>query len=59
MRGDKPDMFKPGVIAENEFDPEVWGRFFHFSMSPGSRQEPKPSGLSLYRKGWDDDKNYL
>jgi nitrite reductase (cytochrome c-552) len=55
--GDKPEMFKPGVIAENEFDPEVWGKIFPLQYESWLKtKEPKPAGLSLYRKGWDDDK---
>ena len=50
-------MFKPGVIAENEFDPEVWGKIFPLQYESWLKtKEPKPAGLSLYRKGWDDDK---
>lgn len=30
--GDKPEVFRAGVIGENEFDPEVWGESFPSSV---------------------------
>lgn len=54
--GDKPEVFRAGVIGENEFDPEVWGKVFPLQYESWLKtEEPKPSGLSMYRKGWDDD----
>jgi len=55
--GDKPEVFRAGVIGENEFDPEVWGKVFPLQYESWLKtEEPKPSGLSMYRKGWDEDK---
>ncbi len=55
--GDKPELFQPGVIADNEFDPEVWGRFFPLHYESWKKtKDPKPTGKSMYRKGWDKDK---
>lgn len=55
--GDKPEVFRAGVIGENEFDPEVWGKVFPLQYESWLKTEkPKPSGLSIYRRGWDEDK---
>ncbi|WP_022855640.1 ammonia-forming cytochrome c nitrite reductase subunit c552 [Thermodesulfobacterium thermophilum] len=44
-------------IAENEVDPEVWGKAFplHYEMWK-KESEPTPAGLSKYKRGWDTDK---
>ena len=55
--GDKPELFQPGVIADDEFDPEVWGRFFPLHYESWQKtKDPKPAGKSMYKKGWDTDK---
>ncbi len=55
--GDKPEMFKAGSIAENEMDPEVWGKIFPIQYESWSKtKDPKPTGKSMYKKGWDKDK---
>ncbi len=55
--GDKPEVFRAGVIGENEFDPEVWGKVFPLQYESWLKtQEAKPAGLSMYRRGSDDDK---
>jgi len=55
--GSKPELFKAGMIGENDFDPEIWGKVFPLQYESWLKtKEPKPSGLSLYRRGWDDDK---
>jgi len=55
--GDKPEVFRAGVIGEKEFDPEVWGKVFPLQYESWLKtEEPKPSSLSMYRKGWDKDK---
>ncbi|MFA5519627.1 MAG: ammonia-forming cytochrome c nitrite reductase subunit c552 [Spirochaetota bacterium] len=55
--GDKPELFQPGVIADDEFDPAVWGRFFPLHYESWQKtKDPKPAGKSIYKKGWDTDK---
>jgi len=55
--GDKPEMFKAGSIAENEFDPAVWGKIFPLQYESWSKtKDPKPAGRSMYKKGFDTDK---
>ena len=55
--GSKPEMFKPGMIAEDELDPVVWGKLFplHYE-SWKSTSVPKPKDKSVYKKGFDTDK---
>ncbi len=50
-------MTKVGFIADNEFDPAEWGKLYpqHYE-SWKKTKDPKPSGKSKYRKGWDKDK---
>jgi nitrite reductase (cytochrome c-552) len=53
----KPEPFKVGQIAENEYDPEEWGKVYPLHYESWLKtQEPKPAGTSTYKKGWDTDK---
>jgi len=54
---EKAKEFRPVSIAENEVDPEMWGKVYpiHYEMYKQS-QEPTPAGKSKYKKGWDVDK---
>ncbi len=55
--GSKPEMFRPGSIADNEFDPEVWGKIFPLEYESWLKtKDPKPVGKSMYKKGFDTDK---
>jgi len=55
--GDKPEMFKAGSIADNEFDPAVWGKLFPLQYESWSKtKDPRPAGKSMYKKGFDTDK---
>ncbi len=46
-----------GGIADNEFDPEEWGKVYPLEYESWLKtREPKPAGKSRYRKGWDTDK---
>ncbi|NLV67524.1 MAG: ammonia-forming cytochrome c nitrite reductase subunit c552, partial [Spirochaetes bacterium] len=55
--GDRPELFRAGVIAEDEFDPEVWGKIFPLQYESWlATGQMRPSGKSMYKKGWDDDK---
>ena len=55
--GDKPEMFKAGVIADNEVDPAVWGKIFPLQYESWSKtKDPKIPEKSMYKKGFDTDK---
>lgn len=53
---EKPEAVLVGSIAENEMDPEAWGKVYplHFESWKKTCQ-PKPAGKSKYRRGWDSD----
>ena len=54
---DKPNPVKVGEIPENEFDPAEWGRVYPVNYELWLKtKEPKKSGQSTYRRGWDDDR---
>lgn len=53
----EPEPVKVGGIAEGEFDPEEWGKVYPLHYESWLKTaDPKPAGLSKYRRGWDDDK---
>jgi nitrite reductase (cytochrome c-552) len=54
---EKAKEFRATPIAENEVDPEVWGKVYpiHYEMYKQS-QEPTHAGKSKYKRGWDTDK---
>lgn len=53
----KPEAFKVGKIAENEYDPEEWGKVYPLQYETWLKtKEPKPANTSTYKKGWDTDK---
>jgi nitrite reductase (cytochrome c-552) len=55
--GDKAELFRPGSIADDEFDPEVWGKKFPLQYESWLKtKDPKPAGKSIYKRGWDEDK---
>lgn len=55
--GDKTELFRPGVISDNEFDPEIWGKVFPLQYESWLKTgNMRTSGLSRYKRGWDDDK---
>jgi len=48
---------KVGGIPDNTFDPDEWGKVYPLQYESWLKtKEPKPSGKSKYRKGWDKDK---
>lgn len=48
---------KVGGIPATEMDPAEWGRVYPLEYESWLRtSEPKQSGTSRYRKGWDDDR---
>jgi nitrite reductase (cytochrome c-552) len=54
---DRPEPVKVGGIAEGEFDPEEWGKVYPLHYESWLKtKDPKPSGVSAYRRGWDDDR---
>lgn len=52
----KPEMVQVARIADDEYDPAVWGKVYplHYE-SWNNTQKPKPVGKSRYRRGWDED----
>lgn len=55
--GSKPEVFKIGSIAEDEFNPAVWGKTFPIQYEMWKKTtDPKPTGKSPYKKGFDKDK---
>lgn len=53
----KPEPVKVGGIEEGEMDPAEWGKVYPLHYESWLKtKEPKPSGKSRYRPGWDDDK---
>ncbi|MBN2281511.1 MAG: ammonia-forming cytochrome c nitrite reductase subunit c552 [Candidatus Marinimicrobia bacterium] len=53
----EPEKVQSITIDNNEYDPAVWGQVYPVNyQSWQSTQDPKPSGLSKYRRGWDDDR---
>jgi nitrite reductase (cytochrome c-552) len=52
----KPEAVRVGSIADNEVDPEAWGKVYplHYESWIKTKQ-PKPVGKSRYRRGWDTD----
>ncbi|MCK4835308.1 MAG: ammonia-forming cytochrome c nitrite reductase subunit c552 [Candidatus Aminicenantes bacterium] len=53
---EKPEPVRVCSIADNEFDPEEWGKVYpHNYESWLKTKEPKPTGRSKFRKGWDTD----
>jgi len=54
---EKPEPVLVGTISANEFTPEKWGKVYPFHYESWLQTEqPKPTGKSQYRKGWDTDK---
>ncbi len=54
---EKPEPVRVGTISANEFTPEKWGKVYPFNYESWLQTEqPKPTGKSQYRKGWDTDK---
>jgi len=48
---------KVGGIADNEFDPEEWGKVYPLEYESWLKtKDPKPADKSRYKRGWDTDK---
>ncbi len=46
-----------GLIADNVFDPEEWGKVYPLEYESWKKtKDPKPTGKSVYKRGWDEDK---
>jgi nitrite reductase (cytochrome c-552) len=53
---DRPEQVKTGEIPKGEFDPEAWGKVYPLHYESWKKtQEPKPVGLSKYKRGFDED----
>lgn len=53
----KTEAVRPVKIADNEIDPEAWGKAFPIEYELWKKtQESTPAGKSKWKKGWDTDK---
>lgn len=53
-QGPKPESPKKFEIPDNEIDPEIWGKNYPVEYDLWKKTaEPKPAGLSKYKKGSD------
>ena len=53
----EPQPIKAGLVPDNEYDPAEWGKVYPLEYESWLKtKEPKPVGMSKYRRGWDDDK---
>ncbi|MGB9660234.1 MAG: ammonia-forming cytochrome c nitrite reductase subunit c552 [Thermosulfidibacteraceae bacterium] len=56
---EKPKEVKRVPIAENEIDPEVWGKNYPVEYELWLKtKEPRPEGKSKYKRGYDGGKIY-
>lgn len=52
----KAEPVRTGLIAADEYEPARWGQHYPLEYEYWLKtKEPKPSGKSKYKKGWDDD----
>lgn len=52
----QPEAVLPGTIADNEFEPAAWGKVYPLEYDAWKETaDPRPAGLSKYKKGWDTD----
>ena len=52
----KPEPVKTGTIADGEIDPAKWGQVYPLEYDSWLKtKDPKPAGMSRYKKGWDTD----
>ncbi len=52
----KPEPVKTGSIADGEYDPAKWGQVYPLEYDSWRKtKDPKPTGKSKYKKGWDAD----
>jgi nitrite reductase (cytochrome c-552) len=53
----KPQPITAGLIKDGEFDPEEWGKVYPLEYESWLKtKEPKPTGKTKYKRGWDTDK---
>ncbi len=53
---EKPQPVRTGTIADNEFNPENWGKVYPLEYDSWAKtKDPKPAGKSKYKKGFDTD----
>ncbi len=53
----KPRAIEIKAVSPGEYDPEVWGKTYPLEYQSWlETKNPRPSGLSKYKKGWDEDK---
>lgn len=52
----EPQPITAGLIKDGEFDPEEWGKVYPLEYESWLKtKEPKPTGKSRYKRGWDTD----
>jgi nitrite reductase (cytochrome c-552) len=53
----KPQPITVGLVKDGEFDPEEWGKVYPLEYESWLKtRDPKPTGKSRYKPGWDTDK---
>ncbi len=53
----KPEPVKTGTIPDGEINPAVWGQVYPLEYDRWKMtKDPKPAGLSKYKRGYDTDK---
>ena len=55
----KPEPVKTVAIADGDFDPANWGKAYPLEYESWQKtKDPKPAGMSKYKKGFDTDNQY-
>jgi nitrite reductase (cytochrome c-552) len=53
----KAEMVKPVKIADNDYEPENWGKAYPVNYELWKKtEEPTPAGKSKYKRGFDADR---
>ena len=53
----EPKLVLVGAIPDNEYDPAEWGKVYPLEYESWQKtKEPRQTGKSFYKKGWDTDK---
>jgi len=53
----KPEPVKTGTIPDGEINPAVWGQVYPLEYDRWKMtKDPKPAGMSKYKRGYDTDK---
>lgn len=53
---EKPEAVRTAVIADEEYEPENWGKVYPLEHESWQKtKNPRPTGKSKYKRGWDTD----